>query len=91
MDKRISASEARKRFSKLLGQARYGGVVTIIERSGKPMAAMVPIELYERLVAEREARFEVLERIRSRAPDRSPDEVERDVTEAIAAIRAGGA
>ncbi len=55
------------------------------------MAAMVPIELYERLVAEREARFEVLERIRSRAPDRSPDEVERDVTEAIAAIRAGGA
>ncbi len=91
MDKRISASEARKRFSKLLKRARSGGAVTIIERSGKPMAAMVPIELYEQLVAEREARFEVLERIRSRAPDRSPDEVERDLTEAIAAIRAGGA
>jgi len=91
MDSRVSSSEARQRFAELVGQAHYGGQVTVIERSGKPVVAMIPIDMYERLVAEREARFEVVDRIRSKAPDRAPDEVERDVAEALAAVRARGA
>ena len=55
------------------------------------MVALIPIEMYERLVAEREARFEVVDRIRSKAPDRSSKQVEREVAEAIAAVRARGA
>lgn len=60
----------------------------IVERSGKPMVAMIPVETYERLVAEREARFAVLERIRGRLPEVPEEEVERDVAEAVAAVRA---
>lgn len=52
------------------------------------MVAMIPVETCERLVAEREARFAVLERIRARPPEVSPEEVERDVAEAVAAVRA---
>ncbi len=85
---RIGAREARERFADLLGRVHYGGETVIVERSGRPMVAMIPVEMYERLVAEREARFRVLERIRARLPEVPPEEVERDVAEAVAAVRA---
>ncbi len=62
---RIGAREARERFADLLGRVHYGGETVIVERSGRPMVAMIPVEMDERLVAEREARFRVLERIGS--------------------------
>lgn len=91
MSERMGAREARSSFADLLGSVHYGGQVVIIERSGKPMVAVIPVEMYERLVAEREARFQVLDRIRSRLPQVAPGEVERDVAEAIAAARAADA
>jgi prevent-host-death family protein len=83
----IGAREARQRFADLLGRVGYGGEVAIVERSGKPLVALIPVEVYERLVAEREARFQVLDRIRSKLPDISEKEVEKDVSQAIDAIR----
>ncbi len=53
----IGAREARRRFADLLGRVGYGGEVAIVERSGKPMVALIPVEVYEQLVAEREAAF----------------------------------
>lgn len=85
----IGAKEARHNFADLLGRVHYSGQVVIVERSGQPMVAVIPAEMYQRLVAERETRFQVLDHIRSRLPDFSPDEVEGDLTEAIAAVRAG--
>ena len=87
--KRIGAREARHKFSDLMGRVHYGGEAVIIERSGKPMVAVIPVEVYQQLIAEREARFQVLDRIRARLPDLASDEVERDVAEAVAAARAG--
>jgi len=46
MAKRISAREARNRFSDLMGSVRYGGEEVIVERSGRPMAAVIPVEVY---------------------------------------------
>jgi prevent-host-death family protein len=88
---RMGAKEARSRFADLLGSVHYGQQVVIVERSGRPMVAVIPVEMYERLMAEREARFEVLNRIRERLPELSPEEVEQDVAEAIAGVRAAGA
>jgi prevent-host-death family protein len=88
---RMGAREARNNFAHLLGRVHYGGQVIIVERSGKPMVAVIPLELYQQLIAEREARFQVLERIRSRLPDLAQQEVEQDVAEAIAAVRAANA
>ena len=65
----------------------YGGQTVIIERSGKPVIAMISSETYERLIAEREMRFQVLEHVRSRLPDVPLNEVEQDVAEALAAVR----
>jgi prevent-host-death family protein len=91
MTKRISAREARNRFSDLIGSVRYGGEEVIVERSGRPMAAVIPVEVYERLVAERRDRFEIIDRISSRLPGVSPEQINKDVTEAIGRIRAESA
>jgi prevent-host-death family protein len=87
MIEHIGAREARNRFSDLLGNVHYGGQVVIVERSGKPMVAVIPVEMYEQVVAERETRFQVLDRIRSRVPDVPAQEVAQDVAEAIDAVR----
>jgi prevent-host-death family protein len=87
MVERMGAREARNKFADLVGSVHYGGQVVIVERSGKPMVAVIPVEMYQQLVAEREARFQILDRVRSRLPDVPEEEVERDVTEAIAAVR----
>ena len=83
----VGAREARNSFADLLGRVRYGGQTVIVERSGKPMVAIIPAETYAQLVAEREARFQVLDRIRGRLPQVPLVEIEQDVAEAIAAVR----
>jgi len=91
MAKHVGAREARSKFSDLIGSVRFGNEEVILERSGKPMAAMIPMETYKRLVAERRARFEVLDSIRSRLPDIVPEEIERDVSDAVSRVRTGRA
>lgn len=84
----MGAREARAQFADLLGRVHYRGETVIVERSGKPMVAVIPIDLYEQFMAEHEARFEVIDRIRNGLPDWSEAEVEQDIAEAIAAVRA---
>ena len=88
MVEHMGAREARAKFADLLGNVHYGGQVVIVERSGKPMVAVIPVEMYEQAIAEREVRFQVLDRIRSRVPDVPAEEVAQDVAEAIDAVRA---
>jgi prevent-host-death family protein len=87
----MGAREARRNFADLLGRVGYGGEVAIIERSGKPMIALIPVDLYEQFIAEREARFQVIDRIRDRLPDVPAEEIEQDVNQAILAVRSADA
>jgi prevent-host-death family protein len=87
MAKHISARDARNKFADLVGSVHYGGEEIIVERSGRPVAAVIPVKMYERLVAERRARFEVMERIRSRLPQASLEEIYNDVSKAVAEVR----
>jgi len=87
MAKHVSAREARNRFADIMGSIRYGREEIIVERSGRPMAALIPVDTYERLVAERRTRFEVLDQIRSQLHDVAPEEIEKDVAQTIDALR----
>lgn len=84
---RMGAREARQKFSELLGRVHYGGETVILESSGKPMAAVIPLAAYERFVAEREARFAIVDEIRGSLPEYPEDEVEADIAEAVAYAR----
>ena len=50
--KRIGSREARNNFADLIGLVYYSGETIVVERSGKPVAAIIPFDLYERIVAE---------------------------------------
>jgi len=47
----VSAAEAKRNFSELIGRAAYGRERIIIERKGKPMAAVIGLEDLKRLEA----------------------------------------
>ncbi len=83
----VGAREAREKFSDLIGRVHYGGEVVIVERSSKPMVAMIPMELYAQLNRTRDEDFEIIDRFRREAPSLSEEEVERDISEAIVAAR----
>ncbi len=85
--KHVGAREARAQFADLLGQVHYGNQTVIIERAGKPMAALVPLEVVEQYLGARARLFAVVDEIRSQTPDASQAEVEADVAEAVAAVR----
>lgn len=84
----IGARDARNNFADLIGKVHYGGQTVIVERSGKPVIAMISAETYQQLIAEREARFQVIDHIRGRLPETSAGEVEQDVADALAAVKA---
>ena len=48
MEKTISAYDARRRFGQLLEEAFYQKDHFVVERSGRPMAAIVPIDEYHK-------------------------------------------
>ncbi|HEV2734857.1 MAG TPA: type II toxin-antitoxin system Phd/YefM family antitoxin [Longimicrobiaceae bacterium] len=84
---RMGAREARQKLSELVGRVHYGGDTVILESSGRPMAAVVPLEMYDRMMAEREERFKVIDEIRARMPQVSEEEADADIAEALAAVR----
>jgi len=43
MTKRVSVAEAKSKLSELLGRVAYGGERFIIEKRGRPMAALGPV------------------------------------------------
>jgi prevent-host-death family protein len=88
MVKRMSAKEARDRFSEILGQVHYGKDTVIVEKQGKPVAAVIGLERYEELVRAWEAPFGVLDRVTARNAGADPSRVQEDVAEAVAAVRA---
>jgi len=51
----MSVAEAKNRFSEVLRRAEYGGERVIVERHGKPVAAIVSTEDLRRLEAAEEA------------------------------------
>ena len=49
MAEKIRVTEAKAHFSELMARAGYGGERFVIERRGKPLAALVSVEDLERL------------------------------------------
>ena len=84
---RMSAREARANFSDLLGRVFYTRQPVIIEKKGRPFAVVISPQDYESLWKEREQAFAVVDSIRERNSDQDPEEVEKDVTAVVEAVR----
>ncbi len=84
MERRVSAEEAREKFSELLDIVFYTKEAVIVERKGKPFAVMINPEEYEILL---EAAWAVVDRVRERNADKDPDEGLRYITEVVEEVR----
>jgi prevent-host-death family protein len=85
--KTVPALEARTRLGEIMKEVRSGKVRVLVEKSGVPMVGIISAEEFQRVIAEREARFAVVDRIRSRIPPIPDAEVERDVHETLKDVR----
>jgi len=85
--KKISAIKARQNLGELLEEVYYKSDHFMITRRDKAMAVVIPIEEYERLLAQRAEDFAILEEVRALHDDRSPEEVESDVADAVKRVR----
>ena len=88
MGKEVSAIELQQKFVELLNGVYHNGDQLIIRNANKPLAAIIPIEIYDRLIKQREEAFFVLDRIWEKAPKVSEEEVQTDIEQAIAEVRA---
>ena len=86
MEKHFGIAEAREKFGNLIEQVQYEGGIVIINRHGKPAAAMVPIEVYETWKNQRRAFFDQLRQMQETAA-LSPMEAERLAGDAVLALR----
>ena len=49
MIREITAMEARKSLGELLNEVKYGKNSIIIKRAGKPIAAIIDVDLFEKI------------------------------------------
>ena len=86
MEKTVGAFDARRQLGKILKDVSGRGDHYVVSMHGEPVAAVVPIALYERWKRDREALFDEMRAV-SEQVNLSPDEAEQLTKEAIAAVR----
>jgi len=87
MEKTVGAFEIRRQLGRILQDVAAKGDRFVVERHGEPIAAVVPISVYQRWQRDREAFFERIRATQERA-DLSSEEAEALVLEAVKAVRA---
>jgi prevent-host-death family protein len=81
MYKTISALKARQNLGQVMNEVALKGDDYVIERAGKPLVAVIPIEKYQSLRQEMGEFFESLAKMRAslrREDERNMDELVRE-------------
>jgi prevent-host-death family protein len=84
MEKTIAAYEARRKFGQLIEEAFYRKDNFVVERSGRPMAVIVPIDAYarwKRLAKERV--FAMLEEVWRRTANVPGEVLEAEIEQTL--------
>ena len=87
MRRSINAVKARKNFGEIIEEVYYRGDQIIVERQGKPMAAVVPLAILEQWLKQREEDMGVFDEIWSKSQSTDEAQIEREVNQAITDVR----
>ena len=88
MEKIVDASEARRHFDRLIEKAFYQKDSFVVERSGRPMAAIVPIDTYQRWKRlAKEHAFLWLEEVWTRNQQLPEEVLEEEIDRALQMLR----
>jgi prevent-host-death family protein len=91
MIKTLTAIKARQNLGELLEEVYYNGDQFIIERAGKPMAAVVPLWQVQARKKHQERVSSMLDKLWESRPAAKSATVHREVTEAVRAVRSKSA
>ena len=87
MLKRISAIKARQNLGQLLNEVSIKGDAFIIERAGKPLAALIDLESLQKIQADREAALAALQNVWGKMEGVNTLELETTLEEAVRVVR----
>ena len=87
MIKTLTAIKARQNLGEVLEEVYYNGDQFIIERAGKPMAAVVPLWQVQTRKKHQERVSGMLDKLWDTQPPAKSTTVEREVSEAVRAVR----
>ena len=87
MEKMIGLTEARKQFSGIVNEVMYQGDTYVIEKQGKPAAAVVPMDVYEQWRRRRERFFDLIRDVQEQNLDVDAANIMQDVLDAQQAVR----
>ena len=88
MVRTVNALKVRKNLGQLLEEVYYKGDQYVIERAGRAMAAVVPVWQLKEWQERRARFFGMVDELRRKGKKRKPSVVERDVADAVRAVRA---
>lgn len=86
MERELGITEARSDFGTLVERVQFQGDTYIINRHGKPAAAVVPVQVYESWKRQREELFELIREMQTDA-NLDPDKAASLATEVITVVR----
>jgi prevent-host-death family protein len=90
MTQTINASTARQEFSKILNKVFRDETRIVVEKSGIPVAAIIPAEDLKRLdqlERERSDRFRILDEVKAAFKDIPEAEIEKETDKALSRVR----
>ncbi len=87
MLKKITAKEMRVRLGEVMDQVRLKGDRFIVERNGRAMVAVVPLEINEAYEHDRKYFFQLIRTIQQKNAKLPLRQVEKDVAKAVAEVR----
>jgi prevent-host-death family protein len=82
MLKKISAMKARQNLGQLLNEVSIRGDAYIIERAGKPLAALVDMERFQQLQGDRSSALRALQKIWGEMAGADNQEIQEAIEEA---------
>ena len=82
MLKKISAMKARQNLGQLLNEVSIRGDSYIIERAGKPLAALVDMERFQQLQEDQDAALQALKKVWEKMAGADNQEIQEAIEEA---------
>jgi prevent-host-death family protein len=89
--KKISAMKARQNLGQLLNEVSIRGDAYIIERAGKPLAALVDMERFRQLQEDQDSALQALKKIWEKMAGADNQEIQEAIDAAVRTTRSGKA
>jgi prevent-host-death family protein len=87
MLKTVSALKVRQNLGEIMNEVALRDDEYIVERAGKPLVAIIPVEKYLSMKRERDEFFRMYDAMQAEVADEDAANIDRDIEEALAAAR----